>query len=279
MIGLNPQLGRVFTEEEDRVGGPLLAVISDRLWQRVFSRDPNVLGRSVNFGNQPYTDHRGHAAADVLAAHGGRLVSAHAPDGQSSWQTRDNHPGLFGWGRLKNGVTVEKAMAEMKQIAARLSQQYPGFKLRVERNRDAAAGESGGRLSCQPRPVARRGRAGACSSRAQIWPICLRRAARRGRREFAVRAAVGASRWQIIRQLLIESLVLALVGGALGLCLAAWGRDLLVALSPPGVPRFQDLPLNGWVLLFQSGAFICHERALRSLARVAYIARRYSTRS
>ena len=68
--------------------------------------------------------------------------------------------------------------------------------------------------------------------------------------EFAVRAAVGASRWQIIRQLLIESFVLALIGGGLGLCLAAWGRDLLVALSPPGVPRFQNLSLNGWVLLF-----------------------------
>src|SRR4030095_3892373 len=55
VIGLNPQQGRVFTEEEDRVGGPLLAVISDRLWGRIFSRDPNVLGRTVNFGNQPYT--------------------------------------------------------------------------------------------------------------------------------------------------------------------------------------------------------------------------------
>jgi putative ABC transport system permease protein len=69
-------------------------------------------------------------------------------------------------------------------------------------------------------------------------------------REFAVRAAVGASRWQIIRQLLLESLVLALIGGSLGLALAAWGRDLLVALSPPGVPRFEDLSLNGWVLAF-----------------------------
>jgi ABC-type antimicrobial peptide transport system permease subunit len=61
---------------------------------------------------------------------------------------------------------------------------------------------------------------------------------------------VGASRWQIIRQLLIESVVLALVGGALGLCLAAWGRDLLIALSPAGSPRFKDLPLDGWVLSF-----------------------------
>ena len=68
-----------------------------------------------------------------------------------------------------------------------------------------------------------------------------------------MRAAVGASRWQIIRQLLIESFVLALFGGGLGLCLAAWGRDLLVALAPPGVPRFQNITLSGWVLVFSLG--------------------------
>ena len=87
----------------------------------------------------------------------------------------------------------------------------------------------------------------ACANLANL--LAARGAARA--REFAVRAAVGASRWQIIRQLLIESFVLAVIGGALGLCLAAWGRDLLVALSPAGVPRFQDIALDGWVLLFQ----------------------------
>ncbi|HSV63580.1 MAG TPA: ADOP family duplicated permease, partial [Chthoniobacterales bacterium] len=86
----------------------------------------------------------------------------------------------------------------------------------------------------------------ACANLANL--LAARGAARA--QEFAVRAAVGASRWQIIRQLLIESFVLALAGGLLGLCLAAWGRDILVALSPPGVPRFQNLSLNGWVLLF-----------------------------
>ena len=84
---------------------------------------------------------------------------------------------------------------------------------------------------------------------ANLANLLAARGAARGQ-EFAIRAAVGASRWQIIRQLLIESLVLALVGGLLGLALAAWGRDLLVALAPPGVPRFQDLPLDGWVLSF-----------------------------
>jgi putative ABC transport system permease protein len=125
VIGLTPQLGRIFTEEEDRVGGPLLAVISDRLWQRVFARDPNVLGRSVNFGNQPYT---------VIGVMPPQMASPRTVEvwfpimrrtDHPAWQTRDNHPGLYGWGRLKNGVTPEAALNELKQIAARLAQQYP----------------------------------------------------------------------------------------------------------------------------------------------------------
>ena len=102
-----------------------MAVISDRLWQRVFSRDPNVLGRAVNFGNQPYTI-IGVMPPQMFSP---RTVEVWFPimrrTDDPSWQTRDNHPGLFGWGRLKKGVTVEKALAEMKQIAARLSKQYP----------------------------------------------------------------------------------------------------------------------------------------------------------
>src|ERR1700674_410851 len=117
VIGLTPQLGRVFTEEEDRVGGPLVAVISDRLWQRVFSRDPNVLGRSVNFGNQPYI---------VIGVMPPQMFSPRTAEvwfplmrrtDNKDWQSRDNHPGLFGWGRLKQGVTIDKALAEMKEIA------------------------------------------------------------------------------------------------------------------------------------------------------------------
>src|SRR4051812_1753153 len=125
VIGLNPQLGRVFTEEEDRVGGPLVAVISDRLWQRLFSRDPNVLGRVMNFGNQPYTI-LGVMPPQMFSP---RTVEVWFPimrrTDHPAWQTRDNHPGLYGWGRLKEGVTVEKALAEMKEIAGRLSKQYP----------------------------------------------------------------------------------------------------------------------------------------------------------
>jgi putative ABC transport system permease protein len=249
VIGLTPQLGRVFTEEEDRVGGPLVCVISDKLWQRVFARDPNVLGRAVNFGNQPYT---------VIGVMPPQMFSPRTAEvwfpltrrtGDAMWQSRDNHPGLYGWGRLKEGVTIDKALAEMKEIAARLALQYPksntGVSVTVTPLLENQVGDYRDSLNLLLGAVALVLLI-ACANLANL--LAARGAARA--REFAVRAAVGASRWHIVRQLLTESLVLALIGGSLGLCLAAWGRDILVALSPPGVPRFQNLSLNGWVLVF-----------------------------
>ena len=249
VIGLTPQLGRVFTEEEDRVGGPPVCVISDKLWQRVFARDPNVLGNASNFGNQPYT---------ILGVMPPQMFSPRTVDvwfplmrrtDDPGWQSRDNHPGLYGWGRLKAGVTTEKALAEMKEIAARLANQYPksnaGVSVTVMPLLENQVHDYRNSLKLLLGAVALVLLI-ACANLANL--LAARGAARA--REFAVRAAVGASRWQIIRQLLIESFVLALVGGLLGLCLAAWGRDVLVALAPPGVPRFQNIALSGWVLVF-----------------------------
>lgn len=249
VIGLTPQLGRTFSEEEDRVGGPLLAVISDRLWERVFSRDPNVLGRSVSFGNQPYII-IGVMPPQMFSP---RTVEVWFPimrrTDHPSWQTRDNHPGLYGWARLKPNVTRDQALNDLKQIAARLAKQYPDSNSAVSVTVTPLLENQVG--DYRPSLVLLLGAVVlvlliACANLANL--LAARGAARA--REFAVRAAVGASRWQIIRQLLIESFVLALFGGGLGLCLAAWGRDLLVALSPQDVPRFQNVSLDGWVLSF-----------------------------
>jgi predicted permease len=150
---------------------------------------------------------------------------------------------------LKPGVTIEKALAEMKEIAARLAQQYPrsnkGVSVTIAPLLENQVGDYRNSLNLLLGAVALVLLI-ACANLANL--LAARGAARA--REFAIRAAVGASRWQIIRQLLMESFALALFGGLLGLCLAAWGRDLLVALAPPGVPRFQNLALNGWVLVF-----------------------------
>jgi putative ABC transport system permease protein len=249
VVGVAPQLGRTFTEEEDRVGGPLLAVISDRLWQKFFERNPNVLGRTLNFGNQPYTV-IGVMPPNMFSP---RTVEVWFPlmrrTDNPGWQTRDNHPGLFGWGRLKPGVTLERAQTEMSAIATRLEKQYPDSNSKVGVNLKTLLDNQVGEFRTSLGLLI--GAVGlvlliACANLANLLAA---RGASRGR-EFAVRAAVGASRWQIIRQLLLESVVLAAIGGSLGLCLAAWCRDLIVAVAPPGVARFQNLPLDGWVLGF-----------------------------
>jgi putative ABC transport system permease protein len=249
VIGLSPQIGRVFTEEEDRVGGPLLAVISDKLWQRIFQRDPNALGRTLTFGNQPYTV-VGVMPPQMFSP---RTVDAWFPlmrrtDNQN-WQSRDNHPGLFGWARLKQGVSLENARAEMKTIGKRLEQTYPDSNgkvgARVNRLLENQVGTYRASLMLLLAAVGVVLLIG-CANLANL--LAARGAARA--REFAIRVAIGATRGQIIRQLLIESLVLAIAGGLLGLCFAAWGRDLLVALSPHDVKRFQETRLDGWVFAF-----------------------------
>jgi putative ABC transport system permease protein len=249
VVGLQPQLGRVFSAEEDRVGGPLLAVISDKLWQHVFERDPGILGRTLTFGNQPYT---------VVGVMPPQMFSPRTVDvwfplmrrtDDKLWQDRDNHPGLIAWGRLKAGVSLEKAKAEMAGIAARLEQLYPRSNAKIGVQITPLMENQVGEYRASLRLLL----AGvavvlliACANLANL--VAARGAARS--REFAIRVAIGATRWQIIRQLLIESLILGLVGGLLGLGLAAWGRDLLVAISPQTTNRFQQVRLDAWVLAF-----------------------------
>ena len=247
--GLPAQHGRTFTEEEDRVGGPQLMVISDRLWQRVFNRDPNVLGSSITFFNQPVT---------VIGVMPPAMSSPQETDAwfpimrrtnNPAWMNRANHPMMFAWGRLKPGVTVEQARAEMKTISARLEQQYPdtnaGVTAVVKPLLDNLVGGYRKNLTLLL------GSVGlvlliACANLANLF--AARDAARA--REFAIRAAVGASRAQIVRQLLIESTLIALLGGALGYLFAVWTGDAITALAPSGVARFQEVSFDVRVLGF-----------------------------
>src|SRR5947207_843363 len=119
VIGLSPQIGRTFTEDEDKPGAPPLAIISDRLWDRAFHRDPKIVGQPMNFHGTPIT---------VVGVMPREMDSPHNVDAwfavmrraaNPGWQNRANHPMFFGWGRLKDGVTVEQARSEIKAIAAR----------------------------------------------------------------------------------------------------------------------------------------------------------------
>lgn len=249
VIGLKAEAGRVFTAQEDRVGGPALAVISDSLWQRVFNRDPAVLGRAVNFGDQLFTV-VGVMPAQMFSP---RTVEVWFPlmrrSADINWQTRDNHPGPFAWGRLKPGLTIAQAQADLSAIAARLQKAYPESNSKVGvtvtellENRVGEYRKSLNLLFAAVGVVLLI----ACANLANL--LATRGAARS--REFAIRIAIGASRWQIVRQLLTESLLIAFFGALVGLCFAAWGRDLLVALAPHDSRRFQETRLDLWVLLF-----------------------------
>jgi putative ABC transport system permease protein len=249
VIGLAPQVGRTFSEDEDKPGAPSLAVISDRLWDRVFHRDPNIVGRPMEFHGQPIT---------VIGVMPREMDSPHNVDAwfavmrraaNPGWQNRANHPGFFGWGRLKDGVTVEQARGEIRAISARLEKLYPatnaGVGAEVRPLLDNLLGNYRTSLALLLGAVAVVLLI-ACANLANL--LAVRGAARA--REFAVRAAMGAGRGQIVRQLLLESFVISTMGGGLGLVFATWGRDALVAFAPASAPRFEGIGFDWRVMAF-----------------------------
>src|SRR5213595_1417704 len=255
IIGLRPELGRTFSQDEDKVGAPPVAVISDRVWRRVFNADPGVLGRAITLHDQSYTV-IGVMPLQVTSPQDTDVwLSMMQRSNNSVWMQRFIHPMIYVWGKLKPGVTLEQARTEMKGIAARLEKTYP---------------DTNGNETAKVTPLLENlvgkyrtnlglllGAVGlvlliACANVANLFAV--RGAARS--REFAIHAAVGATRGQIIKKLLFESFLVALLGGALGFCMAVWVRDGLIALSPGEVSRFQqisfDLPVLGFTFLIAS---------------------------
>ena len=249
VIGLSPELGRTFSEDEDKVGAPPVVVISDRLWRRAFNRDPAVIGRSVNLHDASFT---------VIGVMPPQMTSPQDTDAwfslgrrsnNSAWMDRSHHPMMFVWGRLEPGVTVDQARSEMKTIAAQLEKAYPETNAKetvvVTPLLENLVGKYRTNLGLLLGAVALVLLI-ACANLANLF--AARGAARA--REFAIRTAVGANRAQIVRQLLLESFVIALLGGALGFFVALWARDALIGLAPQDVSRFQqisfDLPVLGF---------------------------------
>src|ERR1700736_1840670 len=255
VVGLPPEIRRPFNDDEDKVGAPPVVVISDRLWRRAFSSDPSVLGRSITLHDQNYT---------VIGVMPPQMTSPQDSDvwlsmmrrsNNGVWMQRFIHPMIYVWAKLKPGATVDQARTQMKGIAARLEKAYPETNKQetavVTPLLDNLVGKYRTNLGLLL------GAVGlvlliACANLANLF--AARGAARS--REFAIHAAVGATRAQIVRKLLLESFLIAILGGAFGFFLAIWVRDGLIALSPGDVSRFQqisfDLPVLGFTFLIAS---------------------------
>jgi putative ABC transport system permease protein len=255
-LGVAPSLGRGFTAEEARPGAPNVVVISHNLWRRAFASDPDVIGRQVTMRAGKYT------VLGVMPA--GWKFPAHweASDVvMPLWHLYPNAPGQRGAhyaqliGRLKPGVTVAQADAEMKTIARQLEQQYPDTN--TDRGASVVPILQDTVRNVRPALLVLSGAVAlvlliAC---ANVANLLLARAATRAR-EIGIRTALGASRGAVVRQLLVESLLLALLGGAGGLLLAWASIQLLGAYGPRNVPRLSEVHINLGVSAFTFGLAI-----------------------
>lgn len=251
-LRVSPFRGRVYTNDEDKPGADPVVVLSYPLWQRRFGGQANILNQPITLNNKSYTVIGIMPEGFNMPARVEMWVPVGQLSGQSSWQQRGNHPGLYGVARLKPGVTLAQARAEMDMIGANLEKQY---------NESNAGNGVGVRplleiyVSDIRRPLwVLFAAVGfvlliAC---ANIANLLLARAAAR-QKEMAIRAAMGAGRLRIARQLLTESVLLGLIGGVLGLLLARWGVAFILYISPDAIPRAKEIGLDWRVMAFTVG--------------------------
>jgi putative ABC transport system permease protein len=249
VLGVSPMLGRGFSAEEDRPNGPRVALISDRLWRNYFGSDPDVVGRQA-----------------VLNGAGCEIVGVLPPSFrfevpvdlllplqlQANPKDTGNNTGMLA--RLRPTVTIQQAQAEMDQLQQQFRSQYPAHIRPGDRivslvpYKESVVGDVTRVLL--PLSVA----VGfvlliACANLANL--LLARSAARRA--EMAIRVSLGATRRRLVRQLLTESALLALAGGLAGLMVSAWCLPALLAMSPKGLPRLDEIDVNYQVALFAVG--------------------------
>lgn len=247
VFGVKPALGRMFLPEEDAQGKNHVVVLSHGFWQRVFGGTRDIIGRSIQLNGEPYQVVGVAPFVGIASKVDVWMPMAFKPD-ETANDARGGHY-INVAGRLKKGVTVAQARAELEVIAAQLAVQYPdpqkGWGIFMMPLPDYMVRD------IKPVLYTLLGAVGcvlliACANLANL--LLARATARH--REISIRAALGAGRGRLIRQLLTESVVLAIFGGAAGVLLARWGLDALLALAPTNLPRITEIHLDPGVLLF-----------------------------
>ena len=246
VMGVAPLLGRSFTASDDQPGANPVTILSYGFWQNQFAGDPDIPGKSITLDDRAYTVigvmpqgfyHQGPPPIWLLI-------------GPQNWNQRDVRVAGSVIARLKPGVSIEQARSEMNAISQQLAREHPTANAGANRVNVLSLQES---VTGNVRPalLILFGAVGlvlliAC---ANVANLLLARASTR-RKEFAVRAAMGATRARVVRQLLVESLMLGLVGGAVGLVLAWWSSALMGRMAQTAIPRLEGLHLSYQVLGF-----------------------------
>jgi predicted permease len=248
VLGVNPVLGRNFRPDEDQPGAGPVIIISDALWQRKFAAAPDVVGKGLTLDDKSYT------IIGVLPADFALLRTSDVYGLIGQWngpplRSRSAGLGLHGVGRIKPGVTFAQAQADLDRVMQNLIGLYPeanrGNGAKLVPLKEQLVGD------VQLTLLLLLGAVGfvLLISCVNVSNLLLARSTGRTR-EFSIRAALGAGQWRLLRQLLTESLLLALAGGALGSIIAAWGTKAALAALPGGLPRAEEVGLDGRVLVF-----------------------------